>query len=285
MNSNSINVTRILKQKYIPPFSSNWSGHNFYHYIYIVAGTGCIVVNDKEYIANEGDLFPIKRHVLHLTKTFKDDIFNTIEIKFSLNHRKIINELDKFPDCIATPSYIYSLLASIINETLNKEIYYKYLIDSKFAELIFYLIRLNIGDKKDLKNISIGEFKYQHTEEEKRFYKVKEYIENNLNNNIDTNELALIAGLSKTYFCKVFKDIYGIAPITLINNIKFLEAKKYLEKYPQFNISQIAESLGFRSVHYFSRFFKKNEGLSPMNYLIKRKTNIKEQLSTYNKYQ
>jgi AraC-like DNA-binding protein len=270
-----INVSRILKQKYLPPFTTKWSYHDFYHFIYITIGTGCILINDKKYIAKKGELYPVKRHELHLTKTYKDNIFHTIEIKFSTNNRKIINDIDGFPDRIMTPDYVYSILNTIAVETINKNKYYKDLINSKFTELLFYMIRLNIEEKDKIKITSFDEIKYQHHEESERFFKVKEYIKNNLSSNIDTKELALIAGLSKTYFIRVFKENYGVAPITLINNIKFIEAKKMLEKYPQFNVSQIAESLGFKSVHYFSRFFKKYEGLSPMNYLTKRKINIK----------
>ena len=42
-------------------------------------------------------------------------------------------------------------------------------------------------------------------------------------------------------------------------------AKKYLRE-DNYNISQIAELLGYSSVHYFSLQFKKETGMSPSEY-------------------
>ena len=42
-------------------------------------------------------------------------------------------------------------------------------------------------------------------------------------------------------------------------------AKNYIEQR-DYNITQISDKLGFSSVHYFSRIFKKIVGVSPIQY-------------------
>jgi len=272
MNKYFLDVHRVIKLKYLPHFSSKWFEYGFYHYIYVSKGTGFIIINDKEYLANEGEIYLIARNKLHLKKNYNDQTFNTIEIKFSVNDPEIINAIDSFPDYLTVPDQIHLLMDLIVSEAKNKNLFFKKVINIKCAELILNLIRYNENVKKKEK---VKEPDIQYLPDEKRFISVIEFIEKNLNKNISIKELAIIANLSETYFCKAFKEVYGISPINYINKRKHLGAKKMLKYYPSFNISQIANALGFNSVHYFSRFFKRMEGISPMKYIVETIVNLR----------
>ncbi|KUF42557.1 helix-turn-helix domain-containing protein [Myroides marinus] len=50
-----------------------------------------------------------------------------------------------------------------------------------------------------------------------------------------------------------------------IHNRLLLEAKRLIG-YSELNIQQIAEELGYSEVNYFNRFFKKNSGLTPLEF-------------------
>ncbi|MDM1398112.1 helix-turn-helix transcriptional regulator [Myroides odoratimimus] len=50
-----------------------------------------------------------------------------------------------------------------------------------------------------------------------------------------------------------------------IHNRLLLEAKRLIG-YSELNIQQIAEELGFSEVNYFNRFFKKNSGVTPLEF-------------------
>lgn len=50
-----------------------------------------------------------------------------------------------------------------------------------------------------------------------------------------------------------------------IHNRLLLEAKRLIG-YSELNIQQIAQELGFSEVNYFNRFFKKNSGLTPLEF-------------------
>ncbi len=71
--------------------------------------------------------------------------------------------------------------------------------------------------------------------------------------------------MSRTYLCRVFKDGTGRSPIDFWIEQKIKEAKKLIRQ-DEMNITQIAEFLGYTSIHHFSRMFKRLTGLSPTAY-------------------
>lgn len=96
--------------------------------------------------------------------------------------------------------------------------------------------------------------------------KADEYIEANFTNpDFSINELINYTGSSDTYFRQTFKEIYGTNPIKYINNLRIEKAKAYL-KTTDISIQDIATSLGFLNIHYFSNVFKQLVGESPLKY-------------------
>ncbi|HHV45197.1 MAG TPA: helix-turn-helix transcriptional regulator [Firmicutes bacterium] len=65
---------------------------------------------------------------------------------------------------------------------------------------------------------------------------------------------------------QAFREYTG-KPIIQYHNEKRIEEAKRLIREEKHTITAIAEKLGFSSVHYFSRCFKKCTGLSPTAYL------------------
>jgi len=63
----------------------------------------------------------------------------------------------------------------------------------------------------------------------------------------------------------VFKKVGSKTPLELIHNRKMIEARRLLH-HTDANISDIGYDLGFNDIQAFSRFFKKNEGISPSEF-------------------
>jgi AraC-like DNA-binding protein len=68
------------------------------------------------------------------------------------------------------------------------------------------------------------------------------------------------------HLCAVLKEMTGKSTSELINGRIILEAKRMLLNSGK-TISEIAESLGFVDVSYFSRFFKMNTSFSPTDFI------------------
>jgi AraC-like DNA-binding protein len=78
-------------------------------------------------------------------------------------------------------------------------------------------------------------------------------------------ELCQRAMFSKSALEKLFIRNTGMSVIKYCRYRKVEQAKKYLRE-DVMNVTQIAEKLGFSSIHYFSRTFRQFVGMSPNEY-------------------
>ena len=71
----------------------------------------------------------------------------------------------------------------------------------------------------------------------------------------------------------IFSKLGNKTPLRYIQDRKMLESRRLL-CYTDFSIKEIAYDLGFGDIQGFSRFFKKNEGVSPKEYKEKHQEGI-----------
>lgn len=86
-------------------------------------------------------------------------------------------------------------------------------------------------------------------------------------------EYASILNVSPNHLNKSIKGVTGKSPSAMIDELIILEAKVLLNQ-TSLNISDIAYQLGMDDPSYFGRMFKKNTGLTPLEYRKKINTNI-----------
>ena len=75
--------------------------------------------------------------------------------------------------------------------------------------------------------------------------------------------MADLAGYSPSRFSALYKSIYGRSPVDDLINTR-LENAKLLLLYSNMPVQDVADAVGFSSIYYFSKHFKKKEGLSPL---------------------
>ncbi|WP_442589410.1 AraC family transcriptional regulator [Pedobacter sp. AW31-3R] len=95
------------------------------------------------------------------------------------------------------------------------------------------------------------------------------YIKNNLGEKINIAHLSNKACMSKATFYRLFKRELGISPNDYILTERIKRAKQLLSK-PGSKIAAISYELGFSDANYFSRVFKKLEGITPGGYQLQR---------------
>jgi len=87
----------------------------------------------------------------------------------------------------------------------------------------------------------------------------------NASERTDLQELATGLGISYSSFRSLFKAHTGYSPREYQNRIKLNRAAELLRSR-QVRVSEAAEALGFSSVYYFSRAFKRQFGQSPLEW-------------------
>lgn len=94
---------------------------------------------------------------------------------------------------------------------------------------------------------------------------VKKYIQENLTKRLSLNQVAAVFGISPSYLSQLFGKYNDCGFTEYINICKIGESKRLLEE-GNLKIYEIADMLGFESPFYFSKVFKKVEGMSPTEY-------------------
>lgn len=86
---------------------------------------------------------------------------------------------------------------------------------------------------------------------------------------LDLDDLARVAKLSKFHFIRKFKQLTGHAPIQHFIHLKMQHACQLLDT-SQEPVKRIANRVGYEDPHYFSRLFKRVIGVSPQQYRLHR---------------
>lgn len=82
---------------------------------------------------------------------------------------------------------------------------------------------------------------------------------------IDFEALAFELGLSQSGFRKKFRRVTGMPPGQYLQQLRLDRACEWL-RHERLTITEIAAQLGYESVFYFSRLFKRKFGMSPSGY-------------------
>lgn len=88
------------------------------------------------------------------------------------------------------------------------------------------------------------------------------YIKANLTREIPLQELARHSGLGVSRLSQLFRENLGISPMQYMAKAKAEKATELLLT-TNLSVTEISEQMGFASINYFSRFFRKQTGLSP----------------------
>lgn len=91
------------------------------------------------------------------------------------------------------------------------------------------------------------------------------YIRKNIGSRLDIDLLADKACMSKDHYIRVFKRETGETPNVYITKRKLEKAELSLVT-TALPIKSIADSLGYDDYSYFNRIFKKNAGVTPLQY-------------------
>lgn len=130
------------------------------------------------------------------------------------------------------------------------------LADLALQELIVHIIQ-----KQNLQSTA----NFSYSKEDSPLAYVISYIQANISEKIQVDDLSEKACMSRTSFYRAFKREFSISPLEFILKEKIKKAKQMLSE-TKTSISDVCYQLGFSDLNYFGRQFKKSEGISPTQY-------------------
>jgi AraC-like DNA-binding protein len=100
---------------------------------------------------------------------------------------------------------------------------------------------------------------------DERMKRVQAYIHSHINSNIEVDELASVACVTKPYLIRLFKREFGTSPVQYVNRKKVERAQLmlYTSDLP---VKEVAYALGFSDHSYFIRMYRKLTGITPQEY-------------------
>ena len=97
------------------------------------------------------------------------------------------------------------------------------------------------------------------------FGEIVDFMSSQLGSPLTLSDIARHSGISKTAVKQLFKEQAGCGACEYFIRMKIDRAKTYIREN-NYNFTQIAELLGYDSIHYFSRQFKQHVNMSPTEY-------------------
>ena len=97
------------------------------------------------------------------------------------------------------------------------------------------------------------------------FNRVVDYLENHISAPVTIEQICKDNLIGRSQLQKIFKERCNLGIIEYFSLMKVNAAKEMI-RTNRMNFTQISEQLGYSSIHYFSRQFKKVTGMTPSEY-------------------
>ena len=142
------------------------------------------------------------------------------------------------------------------------------LVTKKDFEVIIGLFEILslLSESTDYNKINIEAYTPNNdTIKKDRLSDVFQFINDNYKKEISLDEVAQIANLTPTSFCRMFKAKTKKNFVEYLNEIRISNACKHLIE-TDMSVSEIAYECGYKTVSNFNKLFKKNTGSTPKEY-------------------
>lgn len=280
-NKKEILVSRIVTVLYLEnasDFVFGGESHDFWEFNYIDKGQMVVTVDGKEYLLKSGEMVFFKPNEFHSLEARGLSAPNHTVVSFVSNSDAMKYFKNKI---IALNSQERKLLSILLREGLSayKPINSKPpimgMVEKENAPIGAVQMTFNLLEeflitllRRSESGISIGTRLISPMYDEsvpERIKTVAKYLEQNISENLTVGQIAKQFSLSESALKKMFSSDLNCGVTDFFNNMKIERAKQYVRENEK-NFTQISEELGFSSIHYFSRLFKKKTGMTPTEY-------------------
>lgn len=235
--------------------------------LFVCEGNGHVVIGETRYPIKKGMLFYIPPGVRLTIEPRAQNPEHYVTVHFSGSrmaldpdgkwryqedirtlHQPSAQEITDYPP-------VAELFEKLLDTWNDKGPGYEFVAATYLRQL---LILISQNNKKQSKNRAVS----------LKIDRIIEYMRQNIDSKITLEELSRIAGLSTFYLSRAFKEATGYPIIMYFNKMKIDKAKEMLIEGNK-KVKEVAYGLGYSNEFYFSRTFKRIEGLSPKEFYSK----------------
>lgn len=282
----SISITKIYSIhyfEYMSNFSFDGETHDFWEFVCVDKGEVGVTADKKYTILKRGDIAFHQPNEFHNVQATGKIAPNLVVISFQCPDEAIFFFKNQILRIDETER---NLLANIIMEArrcFDCRLDDPYLQNMPLKEpdlfgagqlICLYLEQLLIHLIRRYSNPLIPHRQIIKTEPPKStkskndaevFNRVTDYLGSRLDSSVTIEQICKENLIGRSHLQKVFKERCGLGIIEYFSLMKINAAKEMI-RTNHLNFTQISEQLGYSSIHYFSRQFKKITGMTPSEY-------------------
>ena len=196
------------------------------------------------------------------------------EITLTQNSVFFFNQKDDFLAVVKELGESYSIHFTTYEPIETDSFAFKLNNTNEIYSLIERIERQNSTDGNSLLATSdfyrllsvIESYRFQtYHKHDERSKHAKEYIDLHFKETDCLENAAIESKVSRRRFNDLFKALFNSTPNRYLTSVRIKKAKELLLN-PEISIKRIAELSGFEDFYYFSKVFKKETGLSPMQF-------------------
>ncbi|TNJ66639.1 helix-turn-helix domain-containing protein [Paenibacillus hemerocallicola] len=258
-------------------FSTLGEKHDFWELVYVDKGETELFTDTGRFRLSQGDLFLLYPNQFHGVRAHDAIVlmivsfesrsallahFHNRVMKLAKEEHPILTQLlregfEAFDPPISTLFHPY--LGKKADSPFGSE----HLIKNYLEILLIMLVR-RYRDRQEEED---GALAVAPSENRKAalLVRVIDYMNGNLSRSLKLEQVCGEFLIGKTQLKSLFKEWTGHGPIQYFNQLKIQKAKTMIRE-ELYNYSEIADRLGYNSVHYFSASFKKATGMTPTEY-------------------
>lgn len=285
INQKDISIEKIFSVHYFE-YTSNFSftgeTHDFWEFIYVDKGNVDIDAGTNRIHLHTNEIFFHEPNEFHAVHTDGKTAPNLVVVSFSchneilhlLKHKKIsigqqeqyilgkiIAEARQCFDCRLDDPYLKTILLSESALIGTRQLLFFYL-----EQFLIVMLRKHASSPIQITQTNSSSFKStKQVCDSQLFNDIVKYIQENMHTNVNISSICKVFSISHSRLQKLFKRCCNLGIIEYASFLKIEHAKEIIRS-KNINFTQVAEELGYSSIHYFSRQFKKISGMTPSEY-------------------
>lgn len=248
--------------------------HDELEFVIVYEGSFAITVDGEEYFAEGGDVVFVGSGVPHSTRYVTPSKTGLIQFRendfLSSSVTKIIKYTVKFNNLLESKIRIirspelFGSLDRLLLESDAKEGAFEMFVRSEVYKILGLLYR---------EGILLDTERFFASKEIQKILPALEYVNKNYADNVTLDKASSLLGFDVSYFCRIFKSATGRTFTEYLNFVRICKAEKLLSETDK-SILEISEAVGFSSMSYFNRVFRRIRNSSPGSYRLAEHINI-----------
>ena len=234
------------------------NGRNDYQLLYIAKGKAHFYFDGKERVITEGNMILYRPHQPQMYYYHAPDKTEAYWVHFTGRHVEAILDFYELPE---TENVFYTGTSPDYQWMFRQMIQELQLCRPNYEELISLMLRHIFI----MINRYIKEGKKSGGAIQNEIERAAHYFNENYSKPLNIDEYAESRHMSTCWFIRSFKQLLKVTPMQYILSLRMANAQSLLET-TEYNISEIAEAVGYDNPLYFSRLFHKHIGVSPSEY-------------------